>query len=124
MAGPRWLEPVRLARQRLAADLFRRTIPGSGPLYTVYMAGRERATQVLSVRVTADLGRRLAREARRTRRTRGETARALLEQALAGRPVDDPAAEARRQSMRASRVADDRAVLDFIAAAADLSGWR
>jgi hypothetical protein len=87
------------------------------------MSGR-RATQVLSVRVTADLGRRLAREARRTRRTRGETARALLEQALAGRPVDDPAAEARRQSLRASRLADDRAALDFIAAAADLSGWR
>jgi hypothetical protein len=88
------------------------------------MAGRAKVTHVLSVRVTADLSRRLAREARRTRRTRGETARVLLDRALAGRPVDDPAAEARRQSLRASRRADDRTALDFIAAAADLTGWR
>jgi hypothetical protein len=79
---------------------------------------------VVTIRIPAALERRLAREASRSRRTRSETARALLEKALADQPADDPAAEARRQSLLASRRRSERKALEFIAAAADLTGWR
>ena len=80
---------------------------------------------VLTLRVTPDLGRRLTRVARSRRRTRSETARAILETALAtGVAAEDPAVEARRQSRLASRQASERDVLKFIATAADLRGWK
>jgi predicted transcriptional regulator len=81
------------------------------------------ASTVLTIRVPAALDRRLAREARKLRRTRSETARALLESALADAPDDDPAAEARRQSRLASRRASEKEALVFLADAADLRGW-
>jgi predicted transcriptional regulator len=79
---------------------------------------------VLTVRVSSDVTRRLDRAARRTRRTRSEVARTILETALSGDPVQDPAAEARRQSRLANRRASEAEALDFIASAADLRGWR
>ena len=79
---------------------------------------------VLTIRVSSDLGRRLAHAARTSRRTRSETARAILATALAGTAVEDPAAEARRQSRLASTRESDHDVLKFIATAADLRGWR
>ena len=82
-------------------------------------------SSVLTIRVTPDLNRRLTRAARTSRRTRSETARAILEIALgAGVAAGDPAAEARRQSTLASARASDRDALSFIATTADLRGWR
>ena len=78
---------------------------------------------VLTVRLTRDLERRLAREARQSRRSRSEVARAILEAHLAG-PVVDPHAEARRQSLLASAQDADRDTLDFIEHAGDPRGWK
>jgi predicted transcriptional regulator len=82
------------------------------------------SSTVLTIRVSGDLSRRLARAARTSRRTRSETARAILATALAETIVEDPAAEARRQSRLASARGSDHDVLKFIATAADLRGWR
>jgi predicted transcriptional regulator len=79
---------------------------------------------VLTIRVPPDLDRRLAREARRRRRTRSDLAREILQVALEGRPAEDPALEARRQSRLASGRPSDQEATEFIAAAADLKGWR
>jgi hypothetical protein len=78
---------------------------------------------VLTIRVPAALDRRLAREARRLRQTRSEAARALLEAALSGVHVEDPASEARRQSRLASRRESEKEALAFITDAVDLRGW-
>jgi hypothetical protein len=87
------------------------------------MARPKTDSAVLTIRVPATLDRRLSREARRRRTTRSEVARKLLESAL-GNGEPDLAAEARRQSDLASERRSEREALDFIAAAADLSGWR
>ena len=79
---------------------------------------------MLTIRVTPDLSRRLARAARTSRRTRSETARAILETALAGTAVEDPVADARRQSRLASDRPSEHDVLEFITTAADLRGWQ
>lgn len=94
------------------------------PMYTVYIMGSTNTvSSVLTVRLTADVERRLAREARRLRLSRSEVARAILEAALVG-PVVDPDAEARRQSLLASAQDADRDVLDFIEHAGDSRGWK
>jgi hypothetical protein len=87
------------------------------------MAKAPGGTEVLTVRVSRELGRRLAREARRRRRTKSDVARELLASALETAPTDDPSAEARRQSELASRQADEREVLMLITGVADLRGW-
>jgi predicted transcriptional regulator len=79
---------------------------------------------VLTLRVPADLDRRLARQARRRRRTRSQIARAILESALQNAETDDTAVEARRQSLLASERPSEREAFEFIAATADLKGWR
>lgn len=68
------------------------------------------------------MARRLATEARRQRRTRSAVARTALAQGLA-QPVDDPLAEARRQSLLVRRRASERDVLRFVTDTADLKGW-
>lgn len=78
---------------------------------------------ILTIRVTPSLNRRLARAARASRRTRSETARDLLETALATTRLEDPAVEARRQSKLANSRASERDAMAFIAKAADLKGW-
>lgn len=78
---------------------------------------------VVTVRLTREFERKLAREARRSRRSRSEMARVILEQHLTG-PVVDPHAEARRQSLLASAQDADRETLDFIAHAGDSRGWK
>jgi predicted transcriptional regulator len=78
---------------------------------------------VLTVRLTRELERRLAREARRSRRSRSAVARDILEAHLAGSP-DDPNAEARRQSLLASAQDADRETLTFIEHAGDPRGWK
>ncbi len=93
-------------------------------MYTVYMSEATlNVSSILTVRLTPDMARRLGREARRSRRSRSEVARAILEAHLAG-PVSDPQAEARRQSLLASAQDADRETLDFIAHAGDSRGWK
>ena len=77
---------------------------------------------VLSIRVTADLDRRLTREARRRRLSRSAVARAALEAGL-GQAGPDLASEARRQSRLASR-RGARADDDFWLRVADTAGWK
>ncbi len=81
-------------------------------------------SEVLTIRVPRDLGRRLAREARRQRRTRSDVARRLLDAALSSEPLADPDAEARRQSQLASERASEMDALEFVVDAADLRGWQ
>lgn len=88
------------------------------------MSRRASGSAVLTIRVPRDLERRLAQEARRRRQTRSRTARALLDASLAGVSATDPVAEARRQSRLASSRQSEGESLEFIAAAADLKGWR
>jgi hypothetical protein len=83
--------------------------------------GQAGNSTALTIRVPVALDRKLAREARRLRLTRSETARVLLATALAGSPSEDPA-EARRQSRLASQRASEKDVSEFIASAVDLRG--
>lgn len=93
-------------------------------MYTVYiMPESTNVSAVVTVRLTRELERRLAREARRTRRSRSEVARAILEAHLAG-PAVDPHEETRRQSLLASAQDADRETLDFIEHAGDPRGWK
>ena len=80
------------------------------------------ATEILTIRVSRDLARRLDGEARRQRRTRSDVARAALAQGL-GHPEEDPLAEARRQSLLVRRKASEREALRFVTDTADLKGW-
>jgi hypothetical protein len=87
----------------LAVGLAREFDGSSSPsfvTYTVYIQDRTvpKTSEVLTIRVPPDLGRRLAREARRQRRTRSDVARQLLDRALSSGPVEDPDTEAKRQS--------------------------
>jgi predicted DNA-binding protein len=94
-------------------------------MYTVYMArAAARPSTVLTVRVPVEVERRLTQVARAKRRTRSDMARVILEQALVGAPVVDPAAEARRQSTLASARRSDRETLAFTTAVADRRGWK
>ena len=93
-------------------------------MYAVYnRADSTNVSAVVMVKLTREPERRLAREARRSRRSRSEVARAILEAHLAG-PVVDPHAEARRQSLLASAQDADRDTLDFIEHAGDSRGWK
>lgn len=80
------------------------------------------STDVITIRVSRDISRRLATEARRQRRTRSAVARAILAEGLGEKP-EDPFAEARRQSLLVRRRASEREVIRFIADFADLEGW-
>ena len=93
-------------------------------MYTVYVPKNPGPSAVLTIRVTQETNRRLTRAARASRRTRSETARAILETALAGTADVDPVTEAQRQSRLASQRPDDQDVLEFITTAADLKGWQ
>jgi predicted transcriptional regulator len=87
------------------------------------MAQESNVSAVVTVRLTRELERRLSREARRSRRTRSEVARDILEAHLSC-SAPDPAAEARRQSVLASRQDADRETLAFIEHAGDQRGWK
>jgi hypothetical protein len=85
------------------------------------MAGDD--SEVLTLRVPRRLAQQLAREARRQRRPRGAVARDILTAGLGGNP-DDPAAEARRQSLLVRERDSEREALQFVLEAADLKGWQ
>ena len=80
---------------------------------------------VVTIRVSAELDRRIEREARLRRRAKSAVMRDALQVAFgAGPPPPDPAREARRQSLLVSGRASEREVLEFIDSAADEEGWR
>jgi hypothetical protein len=80
---------------------------------------------VLTLRVPEELDRRIARAARRRRRTKSAVLREVLQTAFgAGPPAPDPAQEARRQSLLVSGRPSEREALRFIEQAADTRGWR
>jgi predicted transcriptional regulator len=80
---------------------------------------------VLTLRVPFDLDRRIEHHARKSRRTKSAVLREALQKAFAGgRPPDDPAREARRQSLLVSGRASERDALAFVEHAADHRGWR
>ena len=88
------------------------------------MARAARST-VLTLRVSPELDRRIERAARRSRRTKSAVLREALHSAFAGeQPPDDPAREARRQSLLVSGHPSEREAIEFIEQAADERGWR
>jgi predicted transcriptional regulator len=85
---------------------------------------RARST-VVTLRVPEELDRRIARVARRRGRPKGAVVREALQAAFgqAG-GAEDPAREARRQSLLVSGRASEREALRFVEANADARGWR
>jgi hypothetical protein len=80
---------------------------------------------VLTLRVPPDLERRIEREARRRKRSKSAVLREVLQIAFSGSPPpDDPAREARRQSLLVSGRASERETIEFVEHAADDEGWR
>ena len=80
-------------------------------------------TEVLTIRVSRDVSRRLTQEARRQRRPRSAVARAILTEGLGGQ-FEDPLAEARRQSLLVRRRSSEREAIQFITDVAELKGWK
>ena len=88
------------------------------------MSESERST-VLTIRVPTDLDRRIAQAARRRRRTKSALVREALEQSFHSTVLpDDPAREARRQSLLVSSRPSEREAIEFVEQAADDRGWR
>ena len=87
------------------------------------MPSSKTSSTVLTIRLPRALDRRLAAVARRSRQSRSEAARAILQAALSD-DSHDPTVEARRQSVLASRQDADRETLAFLDAVADDRGWR
>jgi hypothetical protein len=92
--------------------------------YRMTMRRPKKITAALTVRIDAELDRSLAREARRSRKTKSALAREILTAGLAGKETPDAAAEARRQSLLVSRRRSEREALAFLARVADTRGWR
>ena len=80
---------------------------------------------MLTFRASSTIVRALGRLARQRRQSRSELIRAILENALQLESRgDDPAREARRQSLLVSGRDSERDALDFIEHAADTRNWR
>jgi hypothetical protein len=92
--------------------------------YSMTMKRPKKVSSALTVRIGVELERSLAREARRSRKTKSELAREILTTGLAGKDAPDPAAEARRQSLLVSRRRSERETLGFLEQVADTRGWR
>ena len=93
-------------------------------MYTVYIMTRPKMdSAILTIRVPSPLDRRLAREARRRRKTRSQVARSILEAGL-GASEPDLVSEARRQSLAVSRRRSEREALGFVQRVADLRHWK
>jgi predicted transcriptional regulator len=85
---------------------------------------RTEPSSVVTLRLPRDLDRRIEHEARRRRRTKSALLRDALERAFGDLPADDPAREARRQSLLVSGRKSERQAIEFIDAAADRRGWK
>lgn len=84
----------------------------------------ERST-VLTLRVPRDLDRRIGRVARQRRSTKSAVLREALQNAFGeGEPAEDPAREARRQSLLVSGRGSEQEALEFLEQAADDQGWQ
>ena len=81
------------------------------------------ATEVVTFRLSAELYRRLVKEARSRRMSKTDILRSVLSAHLQA-PAEDRAAEARRQSMLAAAVDRDGGLAAFMDAAHDDRGWR
>ena len=80
---------------------------------------------VLTLRVPDDVDRRIQQEARRTRRTKSAVMRDALQHAFGDAPPpEDPAREARRQSLLVSGRASEADAIAFAEHAGDPRGWR
>ncbi len=87
------------------------------------MPGRK--STVVTIRLPVDLDRRIAQEAARRRRPKSALLRDALQSAFGdAAPADDPAREARRQSLLVSERESERETLESIEASADQQGWR
>lgn len=87
------------------------------------MPTRQTST-VLTLRVPAALDSLIESAARRARRTKSAVMREALQGAFGSEsPADDPAKEARRQSLLVSGRASEAEALDFIDRVADEEGW-
>lgn len=83
------------------------------------------SSTVLTLRVPTALDRRIESAARRSRRTKSAVLREVLQGAFGeGPPPEDPAREARRQSLLVSGRASEHEALAFVAEAADDRGWK
>lgn len=83
------------------------------------------ASTVMTLRVPRAIERRIQQEARRRKRTKSAVLREVIEAAFAGAaPLEDPGAEARRQSLLVSGRESEKEALRFIEGAADVRGWR
>jgi predicted flap endonuclease-1-like 5' DNA nuclease len=79
----------------------------------------------MTLRVPREIERKIQQEARRRKRTKSAVLREVIEAALAGATAaEDPAAEARRQSLLVSGRRSEKDALRFIEGAADVRGWR
>jgi predicted transcriptional regulator len=88
------------------------------------MPGSE-PSSVLTLRVPRTLERRIARAARRRRKSKSAVLREALQSAFGEGPApDDPAREARRQSLLVSGRASEAETLALIERSADDRGWR
>lgn len=85
---------------------------------------RTSPTTVVTLRLPRDLNRRIEHEARRRRRTKSALLRDALDRAFGDLPADDPAREARRQSLLVSGRKSEREALDFVETAGDSRGWK
>ena len=82
------------------------------------------SSTVLTLRVPASLDRIIERTARRVRRTKSAVMREALQNAFGeDSPPEDPAREARRQSLLVSGRTSEHDALDFIEHVADEEGW-
>ena len=88
------------------------------------MSESEKST-VLTIRVPADLDRRIARAARKRRSTKSAVLREAIASAFGETPKPaDPVRQARRQSVLVGGRASERDTLDFIDRVADGKGWQ
>jgi predicted transcriptional regulator len=81
-------------------------------------------SRIVTLRIPSDLDLRIGRVARRSRRTKSEVVRAALEAAFGEAPFDDPALEARRQSLLVSGRESEADAIEFVSVVADRRGWR
>lgn len=88
------------------------------------MSRPAKPSSVLTIRISDELTRSLAREARRRRTNKSEVVRDILAAGLSGgKETLDLAQEARRQSLLVGRRRSERVTLEFIEHAADTRGW-